>query len=499
MAKNKTYDLRSMLEIAKATPGQYIETDVPINPVLDLPGVYRYIGAGGTVQRPTRIGPIAMFNKLEGYPGVRAVTGVLANRKNLGRFLGCPPEDLAKELLKALKTPIKPVVTEKAPCQEVVRIAADDPDFDVRKIIPAVQFSEGDGGRSITAGLLRAHDPETGDSDVTFHRMFFSEQPDELVCTCQIASGRHIAAMHAKCEEQGRSLPISVNIGLDPAVYMAACFAAPTTPYGVDELEIAGSLRGQGVELVKCLTVDEYAIANAEFVLECEMLPDRRERVDVCNKNNGSIPEFPGFASAGSASIPDVILKVKAITYRKNPIYEVIIGPSEEHVNLAGIATEASIMNMINTAMPGKLKNVSMPSGGGGKYMCVLQMYNRYKENVEGCQRHAAILAFAAFRELKHVILVDEDVDPFDMQDVMWAMNFRYQGDIDTIFIPDTICHIVDPSSTKEYSKNLRAFGTACKTIFDCTVPYNLHHMFERAQFKEIDYKKYFPDFDADD
>ncbi len=497
MGEKQTYDLRSMLEIAKATPGQYIETDVPINPILDLPGVYRYIGAGGAVQRPTRIGPIAMFNELEGYPGVRAVTGVMVNRKNLGRFLGCPPEDLAKELLKALKRPVKPVVTEDAPCQEMVKIAVDDPDFDVRKIIPAVQFTEEDGGRSITAGLLRAHDPETGESDVTFHRMFFSEQPDELICTCVPGSGRHIAAMFEKCEAQGRSLPISVNIGLDPAVYMGACFAAPTTPYGVDELEIAGALRGQGVELVKCLTIEEYAIANAEFVLECEMLPNRRERADACNKNNGTIPEFPGFASAGSAGIPNVVLKVKAVTWRKDPIYEVIIGPSEEHVNLAGIATEASIMNMIDTAIPGKVKNVSMPSAGGGKIMCVLQMYNRCEELDEGIQRQAAMLAFASFRELKHVILVDEDVDPFDMQDVMWAMNFRYQGDIDTIFYPDTICHMADPSASTEYSNHLRALGTSCKTVYDCTVPYNLHHMFRRAQFKDVDYKKYFPDFDA--
>ena len=104
------------------------------------------------------------------------------------------------------------------------------------------------------------------------------------------------------------------------------------------------------------------------------------------------------------------------------------IGPSEEHVSLAGIPTEASIIQLIEAAMPGRLKNVYCASPGGGKFMAVLQV-RKEQPSDEGRQRQMALLAFSAFSELKHVFLVDEDVDPFDMNDVLWAMNTRFQGD----------------------------------------------------------------------
>lgn len=116
------------------------------------------------------------------------------------------------------------------------------------------------------------------------------------------------------------------------------------------------------------------------------------------------------------------------------------IGPSEEHVSMAGIPTEASIYGMVEKAMPGRLQNVYCASPGGGKYMAVLQ-FKKLTASDEGRQRQAALLAFSAFSELKHVFLVDEDVDCFDMNDVLWAMNTRFQGDADIITIPGVRCH----------------------------------------------------------
>ena len=111
----------------------------------------------------------------------------------------------------------------------------------------------------------------------------------------------------------------------------------------------------------------------------------------------------------------------------------------------------------------------------------------------EGRQRQAALTAFAAFSELKHVILVDDDVDIYDTNDVMWAMTTRYQGDVSTIFIPGVRCHPLDPSATPEFNPLLRVAGHSCKTIFDCTVPVHLRERFERSQFVDVDLEKYFP------
>ena len=104
--------------------------------------------------------------------------------------------------------------------------------------------------------------------------------------------------------------------------------------------------------------------------------------------------------------------------------------------------------------------------------MAVLQ-FKKLSPSDEGRQRQAALLAFSAFSELKHVFLVDEDVDCFDMNDVIWAMNTRFQGDADIITIPGVRCHPLDPSNDPTCSPSIRDHGIACKTIFDCTVPHD--------------------------
>lgn len=137
------------------------------------------------------------------------------------------------------------------------------------------------------------------------------------------------------------------------------------------------------------------------------------------------MPEFPGYCGPANQSLP--IIKVKAVTTRKNPIMQTCIGPSEEHVSMAGIPTEASILSMLEKAYPGKVKNVYCASPGGGKYIAVIQFCKTVPSD-EGRQRQAALLAFSAFAELKHVFLVDEDVDCFDMNDVMWGYDDTFSG-----------------------------------------------------------------------
>ena len=131
------------------------------------------------------------------------------------------------------------------------------------------------------------------------------------------------------------------------------------------------------------------------------------------------------------------------------------IGPSEEHVSMAGIPTEASILDMVDRAMPGRLLNVYCASAGGGKFMAVLQ-FKKSVPSDEGRQRQAALLAFSAFSELKHIFLVDEDVAPFDISDVLWAMNTRFQGDTGIITIPGVRCHPLDPSNDPAVSPSIR-------------------------------------------
>lgn len=480
-------DLRTALAVLKEIPGQLVETDVEVNPKAELSGVYRYVGAGGTVMRPTKIdGPAMIFHNVKGHSDASVVIGLLASRQRVGFLLGCEPQNLGKLLYECAKNPIAPVVTEAAaPCQEIV-YRAEDPEFDLFRLIPAPTNTPVDAGPYITMGMCYATHPDTGLSDVTIHRMCIQSK-DELSIFLQPGS-RHIGAMAERATELNRPLPISISIGVDPAIEIGACFEPPTTPLGFNELSVAGAIRRQPVKLHKCVSINENAIANAEYVIEGEIVPGMRVVEDKNSHTGYAMPEFPGYN--GKASTECWLIKVKAVTSRKNPIMQTVIGPSEEHVNLAGIPTEASIYNMIERALPGKVTNVYAHPSGGGKYMAILQCRKTLHTD-EGKQRQAALLAFSAFPELKHVILVDEDVDIFDTRDVLWAMNTRFQGDRDIVKIPGVRCHPLDPSASTQYSPSILDAGISCKTIFDCTVPFHLKEQFKRAEFMDVDPDKW--------
>lgn len=485
-------DLRSALALLETMPGNLVTTDVEVDPEAELSGVYRHVGAGGTVMRPTKIdGPAMIFNNIKGHPDARVLIGLLASRQRVAALLGTTKEDLGKLLCRCAQNPIEPVVTDDpAPCQEVIH-RVTDPDFDLYKLIPAPTNTPKDAGPYITMGMCYATHPDIGRSDVTIHRMCIQSK-DELSIFL-MPGARHIGAMAERATELGRPLPISISIGVDPAIEIGSCFEPPTTPLGYNELAIAGALRGTPVVMHKCVSIEENCIANAEYVIEGEIQPGVRVVEDQNSHTGYAMPEFPGYN--GRASSECWLIKVKAVTTRTHPIMQTVIGPSEEHVNLAGIPTEASIWGLIEKALPGKITNVYAHPSGGGKYMAVLQCRKTVHTD-EGKQRQAALLAFSAFPELKHVILVDEDVDIFDSRDVLWAMNTRFQGDRDIVTIPGVRCHPLDPSSNPEYSPSIPDIGVSCKTIFDCTVPFHMKERFQRAEFLDVDPRHWLPDFD---
>jgi UbiD family decarboxylase len=475
-------DLRAALDFLASVPGQLVSTDEPVDAVAELAGVYKLVGAGTPVAPPTRVGPAMLFKNVKGY-SIPVVVGVLASRARTALLLNSSIERLPFDLLEALKHPCPPVLVNGAgaPCQEVVI----RPPFDLRTLIPAPTNTLLDAGPYFNMGLLRAEDPETGESDVTIHRMCV-QGPDLL--SVYFVPGRHIDQFRIKAENAGRALPVSVSMGLDPAIYLAACFEPPTTPLGFDELTIAGGLRRRPVELVDCVTVAAKAIARAEIVLEGEIVPGERIAEDARTNTGYCMPEFPGYLGKAQRELP--VIRVKAVTHRRNPILQTIVGPGEEHVNLTGIPTEASILRLVENSMPGRLRNVYCHSSGGGKYLAILQ-FRKASASDEGRQRQAALTAFAAFPELKHVILVDEDVNIYDTNDVLWAMTTRYQGDASTVFIPGVRCHPLDPSQSPDFSPTIPAEAVSCKTIFDCTAPYRMKERFRRAPFVEVDLEKY--------
>ncbi|MFC1868824.1 UbiD family decarboxylase, partial [Thermodesulfobacteriota bacterium] len=380
---DEVFDLRSAIELLEKTPGQLVTTDEPVDANAELSGVYKPVGSGCPVIPPTQTGPAMIFNRIKGYDDVRVIAGVLSSRERTALLMGSTPEGLPHLLLDALKYPIAPSTFSgaKAPCQEVVHQAP----LDIQTLIPAPTNTELDAGPYFTMGLLYAEDPETGEADVTIHRLCV-QGPDLL--TIWFTPGRHIDAFRIKAEKKGNPLPLSINMGLDPAVYLAACFEPPTTPLGYNELDIAGGIRGRSVELVDCVSVGTRAIANAEIVLEGEMIPDQRMREDIHTDTGYAMPEFTGYMGKAHPGLP--VMKIKAVTHRKKPILQTTVGPGEEHCNLVGIPTEASIMRIVEDSMPGMVRNVYAHPAGGGKLLAVIQ-FRKASPSDEGRQRQAAL------------------------------------------------------------------------------------------------------------
>ena len=187
--------------------------------------------------------------------------------------------------------------------------------------MPAPTNTPIDAGPYSCLGLLLGSDPEEG-TDVTIHRMCVQGR-DEL--SIFFAPSRHIDAFRAKAEALGKGLPVSVNMGLDPAIFLSTSFEAPNTPYGFDELTVAGAIRGRGIELARCLTVDQRCIAGAEVVIEGEILPNVRVPEDQNSHTGHAMPEFPGYVGPAHPALP--VLKITAITHRKNPILQTLVGP----------------------------------------------------------------------------------------------------------------------------------------------------------------------------
>ncbi|SDG19778.1 UbiD family decarboxylase [Klenkia brasiliensis] len=482
-------DLRSALDRLRAHPGQLLETDHPVDPIGELAGVYRRVGAGGTVERPTQIGPAMLFHDVTGYPGWDVLVGLTASRERVGLLLETPPDQLTQRFWQARENGIEPVVLPEgsnAPCQEVVH-RADEDGFDLRALVPAPTNTDQDAGPYFCMGLALASDPDLG-TDVTIHRLCVQSA---TTMTIFFAPGRHIDEFRKRAEAKGEALEITINMGLDPAIHIGAEWEAPTTPLGYDELQVAGGLRGTPVELVRGVTVQENAIPRAEVVIEGRIVPGRLEAEDQNTGTGHAMPEFPGYDGPANPQLP--VIEVTAVTTRRNPILQTLVGPGEEHVSLAGLPTEGSIYRALEDAMPGFCTAVYAHPAGGGKFLAVIQCHKTTAFD-DGRARQAAILALGVYSELKNVILIDDDVAIHDTDDVLWAMTTRMQGDVDIITVPGIAGHVLDLSQTPDYNPALPAKGTTAKTIFDATKPFHLQDVFERAHFRDVDPRPWAPD-----
>jgi 2,5-furandicarboxylate decarboxylase 1 len=238
--------------------------------------------------------------------------------------------------------------------------------------------------------------------------------------------GKHLHSIFFKMEDRGRPLEVAVSIGNHPAWAIGALAIGP---YHENELGIIGGLKGSPLEMVRCKTVDLMVPAGAEIILEGEIAPNVREE-------EGPFGEFTGYATRPGNN---PVLRVKAITHRRDPIYQDICGGQHrEHLTMATIPMEANYYRVITGAVP-EVEAVR----AAAPFTLVISMRKKY----EGQARSALLAAFSADLYLKHAIVVDHDIDVADLQQVFWAMATRVQAARDIFIVPRARGSSLDPSA----------------------------------------------------
>ncbi len=366
---------------------------------------------------------------------IPVVSGLISDRGWMAEAMGVEPHELLARFQGAALNPIPWHEVTMAPAQAVVHR-----DIDLMRLLPLPTHNEHDGGPYISAGLMITRNPRTGKQNVTIHRCQVTG-PNRLGV---LLLPRHTLAFFQMAEEAGEPLDAAVVVGVDPLTLMASQAIAPLDQ---DELEIAGALQNRPLPVAKCLTSELRVPAEAEIVIEGRLLPGVREP-------EGPFGEFPQYYGERAERH---VMEVTAVTHRPDAIFHTIVGGGLEHQLLGAIPKEATMLVHLQRSFP-NVRGVHFAPGGVMRY----HLYVQIRKRQEGEAKNVMLGAFAGSFDVKHVIVVDEDVDIYNPTEVEWAVATRFQADRDLVIVPESQGSKLDPSTRN---------GVGAKMGLDATKP----------------------------
>ncbi|HZU07266.1 MAG TPA: UbiD family decarboxylase [Chloroflexota bacterium] len=392
--------------------------------------------------------PLVLFERPRNLLGEVArfplISNVYATRERCALALGLRPEqamlELSLEYARREERSIPPVVVSRAeaPAKEWVQVgeAAD------LRVLPIVRHHEMDPAPYIDMAVAM-RDPDSGAYNLAFLRTMY-QGPRRL--------GLHMSPRHnwqivRKHERRGEPTPCVIVVSHHPAFYLGAL---NVSPFGRDDYGVAGSLLDEPLRLVPSETWGEQFLvpADAELLIEGEVLPGVREV-------EGPFGEFTGYY--GPQRVRWVI-EVKAITGRHDAIYQDVFVGHRDVWTLGSFPKEGSLYNRIKGVVPG-VRGVYLPISGTGRFHCYISIDKR----VDGESKQAALIALGECDFIKHVVVVDADIDPYKEEQVLWAIATRVQADRDVDIIRHCKGNTLDPSQEDDIM--------GAKMIIDATKP----------------------------
>lgn len=400
-------------------------------------------------------GRAVLFEKVKDREGFRLCAGILGSMEQVALAMGCEKSEISDKFNECRENPIPTVEVEKGRCQENV-IIGDKLDL---YNVPIPKHAPKDGGPVITGGICFSRSLHGGRHNMGYNRMHVKDKLTSGIC---INEWRHLKEFYNEAEAEGKALPVSIVSGVDPALYIAAGMR-----FEGEEIAVAGAIRGKAIEVVKSVTNDIYVPENAEVVIEGEILPEIRDY-------EGPLGEFTGHYGAPWYS---PVFKVTAITYRNNPIFQTINGASFEHINLGNVVPREPLLLKYTRYVSEGVTAVHIPPYGSG-FMAIVQL----KKKNPGEPKNVIMAAMTSHVNIKNVIVVDEDVDIYNPNDILWAMSTRVIPETDIFTIPYAQGHEMDPGSDER--------GVQTKMGIDATLSEG-NKCFERVRYPKVDLNDY--------
>lgn len=436
-------DLRTFLQdLATKRPQQLKVVEAEVDPVFEAAAIVERLRTDSSY--PTF--PAVLFKTIKGsqLPLLMNLHGTF---ERIALSIDSDVQHMVPDYAAREGSPIPTtlVSSDEAPVHEMV-LTGDDADV---TRLPTLVHQELDAGRYITSAVTISRDPEGGlqNAGIFRHQV---QGPSQVGFMTNPA--HHTAYILRSYRERSESMEVALVIGHHPAMLLAG--ASKLAGIG-GELEVMGGLLGESVEVVQAKTVDLQVPARAEIVIE-GVVDTNPEKV----REEGPFGEYPLYYT-GLGKFPWV--EVRAITMRKEPIYVDVFNAHPEHLVLGSVPWMGSIYRRVREAVP-TVTAVNLPSMGA-----LSTLFISMKKRVEGEAKIAACAALAVVPLLKHVYVVDDDIDVFDHDQVMWAVATRFQADRDLTVMPNFLGGHLNPVT---YGLNRNEKGPMeTKLIFDCTRP----------------------------
>ena len=367
--------------------------------------------------------PVMWFDKVEG-SDIPVVTNILGSRERFAKAMGVATEDISVEFGERVKNRFDDLKVIENPPANANLMTGDQ--VDLYKF-PIIKHFPIDAGPYITSGLCVAKDPETGSDTCGFHRLQLKAKNKLGI---SFHSRGRMWEYFRRSEERGENMKMAICIGVHPNISLGsqACI-----PYELGKFGAIGGLFGEPLEVAQCATIDLQVPAYAEIILEGEVLANVREP-------ESPFAEYTNYACFRST---ENVFQVNAIRYRDNPIFhDLTPAMSSEHITIVSIQREGDILTTLRQNLP-NIKAVHSPLSSCGIFHCNITM----KKIAEGQPMQAILTALGMDHHIKMAVVVDEDVDVFNEQEVLWAMATRLQAAKGVIVIPNAMGETLDPSS----------------------------------------------------